>query len=89
MSEKKIDAKAEKDAAKKKKNKKNGVFSKIPKFFRECKGELKKIVWPTPAQTTKNFGVVLAVIIVIGVIVFALDRGLYALLGLVMNISAT
>jgi preprotein translocase subunit SecE len=36
-------------------------------------------------QTTKNFGIVIAVIVIMGLFIFALDSGLYALLGLVMG----
>ena len=25
-----------------------GFFKKLAKFFRDCKGEVKKVVWPTP-----------------------------------------
>lgn len=69
--------------------KKTNVFVKLFKYLRECVGELKKITWPTVSQTTKNFGIVLLVILVAGVLIFALDQGLYALLGLVMNVSGS
>ena len=69
--------------------KKTNVFVKLFKYLRECFGELKKITWPTVSQTTKNFGIVLLVILVAGVLIYALDQGLYALLGLVMNVSGS
>ncbi len=69
--------------------KKTNVFVKLFKYLRECIGELKKITWPTVSQTTKNFGIVLLVILIAGVLIFALDQGLYALLGLVMNVSGS
>ena len=65
--------------------KKKNVFSKISSFFRACVGEIKKITWPTVSQTTKNFGVVVLVILVAGLFIYGLDRGLYALLNLVMS----
>ena len=65
--------------------KKKNVFSKGASFFRSCIGEIKKITWPTPKNTTKNFFVVLVVIIVSGLFIYGLDRGLYALLNLVMS----
>ena len=68
--------------------KKKGVFSRISSFFRSCVGEIKKITWPTVAQTSKNFGVVVLVIIIAGIAISGLDRGLYALLHLVMNTGA-
>ena len=68
-----------------KSNKKPNVFKRIWNYLRECKGEIKKITWTHPKTATKNFFIVLVVIAVSGVFIFALDRGLYALLDLVMN----
>ena len=82
-------AAAKKSAKKPANNKKPNVFKRLWKYLLACKGELKKITWPTPKQTTKNFMIVLVVIIVMGLFIFALDRGLFALLGLVMGISQT
>ena len=65
--------------------KKKSVFAKAASFLRSCIGEIKKITWPTPKQTTKNFFIVLVVIIIAGLFIYALDRGLYALLNLVMS----
>lgn len=65
--------------------KKKNVFSKMTSFFRSCVGEIKKITWPTPANTTRNFFVVVVVILVSGLFIYGLDRGLYALLNLVMS----
>lgn len=88
---KKTDAKKAKDKSsakseKKSADKKPSVFSRIAKYFRECKSEVKKIVWPTPKATFKNMGIVLVVLIVVGLFIFVLDTGLIALLGLVMDI---
>ena len=79
-----------KKSAKKPANKKKpNVFKRLWKYLVACKGELKKITWPTPRQTTKNFFIVLAVIVIMGLFIFALDRGLFALLGLIMGMSQT
>ena len=67
--------------------KKPSVFSKIAKYFRECKSEVKKIVWPTPKATFRNMGIVLAVLVLIGLFIFVLDTGLVALLGLIMDMG--
>lgn len=64
---------------------KKSVFSRIKSFFRSCIGEIKKITWPTVPQTTKNFGIVVLVIVVATLLIYGLDRGLYALLNLVMR----
>ena len=58
------------------------------KFFRDCKAEIKKIVWPTPKATFRNMGVVLVAMIIIGLFIFALDTGFGALLGLIMDTAA-
>ena len=78
---------AKKAEAKKaaKNQKKPNAFVRLIKYLASCKGELKKITWPTPAQTTKNFGIVIAVIIIMGLFIFGLDTGLFKLLGLVMQ----
>ncbi len=68
--------------------KKPSVFSRIAKYFRECKSEIKKIVWPTPKATFRNMGIVLAVLIVVGLFVYGLDTGFVALLGLIMDIGS-
>lgn len=54
---------------------------KAGKFFRDCKGEIKKIVWPTPKNVFKNVGVVLATIILLGLFIFLLDTVFMNLLG--------
>ena len=88
MADKKLDAKKADVKKPAKKSKKPNVFKRLLKYLGACKGELKKIIWPSAKQTTKNFGIVIAVIVIAGLLIFALDRGLYALLGLVMNTAA-
>ncbi|MDE7389600.1 MAG: preprotein translocase subunit SecE [Lachnospiraceae bacterium] len=79
-------AKTDKKPSQKPSEKKPSIFSKIGKYFRECKSEIKKIVWPTPKATFKNMGVVLVVLIVVGLFIFGLDTGFGALLKLIMDI---
>ncbi len=68
---------------------KKNIFSKIFSFFRACIGEIKKISWPSALATTKNFGIVVLVIVIAGLFIFALDMGLYELLGLVMDTGSS
>lgn len=68
---------------------KKNFFSKMLSFFRACIGEIKKITWPAPLTTTKNFGIVVLVILIAGLFIFALDMGLYELLSLVMNTGSS
>ena len=82
-------AAAKKSSKKPANKKKPNVFKRLWKYLVACKGELKKITWPTPKQTTKNFGIVIAVSVVMGLFIFGLDRGLFFLLGKIMGISST
>ncbi|MDO4730818.1 MAG: preprotein translocase subunit SecE [Clostridia bacterium] len=68
-------------------NKVVSFFKKIGVFFRECKNEVKKIVWPTVGATFKNFGIVLSVVVIIGLFIFGLDTGLVALLEQFMSVA--
>ena len=61
--------KADKPKAKSDKEKKPGFFKRLGRFFRE----LKKVAWPTRADTMKKTGVVILCVIVVGVIVWIFD----------------
>lgn len=65
----------------------SAFLKKTGKFFRDCKGEMKKIVWPTKEAVFKNFGVVLVVILVATVFVSGIDFLFLNLLKLVMNVA--
>ena len=75
-------------AEEKKKGAVSRRFSAATKFFRDCKAEIKKIVWPTPKATCRTMGVVLVAMLIIGLFIFALDTGFGALLGLIMDTAA-
>ena len=45
----------------------------VAKFFKDLKGETKKIVWPGAKLVLKNTGIVLVVIFVCAIIIGALD----------------
>lgn len=68
-----VPSKKDAPAKEKKTEKKPGFFKKIAKYFRECKSEMKKIVWSSKKQTFNNTVVVIAAMIVIGAIVVGLD----------------
>ena len=53
--------------------KKQGLFAKMAKFFKEVKSEMKKVVWPTWSQTLRNTMIVIAVIIMVGVFLAIVD----------------
>ena len=57
----------------------------VVKFFRDLKGEFKKIVWPSKKQIINNTIVVIVAIIVCGVFIWAMDLGLSALMKLFLG----
>ena len=70
-------AAAEKKKAKKPANPNGNFFARagkaIIKFCKDLKGEIKKIVWPDAKTVFKSTAVVLAVVIVVGLIIFGID----------------
>ncbi len=85
-------AEAEK-ASKKKAGKSGGpnVFVRmgkaIAKFFKDLKGENKKIIWPNAKTVLKNSGIVLAVVIIIGAGIWLVDFALSAGVNAVLDIK--
>ena len=59
------------DKAKKSKDKK--PKRSIVKFFKDARSEFKKVVWPTPKETTHNTVVVLIVCGLAGIFIFGID----------------
>lgn len=78
-------AKAEK-ADKKDKDKKAAKVKKAKKgpikYLKDAKSEFKKVVWPTPKETTRNTIVVVVICLLAGLFVFGLD----SLFGLLNNL---
>lgn len=67
--------------------KKEGLWARIVRFLKDYRGELKKITWPTPKQTAKNTGIVLAAMVVIGLFVILLDLFFQQIIKLLSNIG--
>ena len=57
----------------KKKNWFARTWGAICRYFRELRSELKKVVWPTPAQVLKNTMIVLACVVVVGIFIWLFD----------------
>ena len=70
--EKKMDAKPAKPS-----QKKPNIFvracTKIKRWFKDMKVELKKVVWPTRKDTLKSTGVVILCVIVVGIFIWVFD----------------
>ena len=50
-------------------------------FFKDFKGECKKIVWPDATTVLKSTGVVLLVVTIVCIVVYGIDQGLSAGIG--------
>jgi preprotein translocase subunit SecE len=63
------------------------AWKRIKKFFKDEKGECKKVVWPSAKTVVKSSLVVLAVVLITGVVIFGIDQGLSALLMLLKQLA--
>lgn len=57
----------------------------IVRFFKDLKGETKKIVWPDAKMVVKSTGVVLATVLILGAGVWVLDFATSGAITAVMN----
>ncbi len=62
--------------------------SRIAKWFREMRSELKKVVWPTPKQVVNNTLIVIAAVLLMGVIIFCFDFLFTQLVQILINTFA-
>ena len=82
-----IAEKAPEKAKKEKKEKKNGFFKKVSRFFKDFRSEVKKIVWPTKKQVVNNTIVVFVEMGVVGAAIWIIDYVLGLLRALSLGIS--
>ncbi|MBD5129201.1 MAG: preprotein translocase subunit SecE [Ruminococcaceae bacterium] len=74
------------DKAKKSKDKKPAKKKKgIVKYFKDARSEFKKVVWPTPKETTHNTIVVLVMCAIAAVLIFGIDSLFGLLNGLLFH----
>ena len=59
-----------KDAKKKKDAKKP---NRVQRWFKDLRGELKKVTWPSARSVLKNVGVVIACVLIVGVCIWVFD----------------
>ena len=68
-------------------------FKSIPRFFKNFRGEVKKITWPDAKTVLKGTGVTIFCVAVVGIAVFLVDLGLTSgidgLRGLAENANTT
>ncbi|MCL2512937.1 MAG: preprotein translocase subunit SecE [Oscillospiraceae bacterium] len=61
------------------------IWAVIMRFIKDFRGTIKKVNWPDRKTVIKNFGVVLAVVLVIGAAIWIVDYALSSSIGGVMN----
>lgn len=73
----------------KKDDSKPGFFKRISKWFREMRSELKKVIWPTGKELTKNSLISLGMMLLSAIVIWGFDwlakivvKGLLSLGGL-------
>ena len=67
-------------------NKKQNVFKRIARWFREMKSELKKVVWTSKSQMVNNTLVVIACVVVVGIFIWIFDFAAGQLVTGIMNL---
>lgn len=72
---------------KKKKNVFASMGKNIKKFFKDLRGECKKVVWPDSKTVLKSTGIVLLCVFVLGLVIWGIDTGLSELIKLLVNAS--
>ena len=77
---------SKKAADKPAKEKKPGLFSRIARWFKELKAELKKVSWPSWKQTLNNTWVVIVCVIVVGVFIWVFDAAASGVVGALISL---
>lgn len=71
------------------KEKKGNIFARmgraIKKFFKDVKGECKKVVWPDSKTVLKSTGIVLLTVIIVGAVIGLIDLGLSRAVGAIVD----
>ena len=64
---------------------KKSLGARAVKYFKDVKGEMKKVVWPTFKQVKNNTIIVLIAIILVGILIWVLDFAFAKTLGTVVE----
>ena len=75
------------EVKKQSKSKKDNIFKKIGRKFKEVFSELKKVTWPDFKTVVKQTSVVLGVVVLFLVVITLMDFGLGELFKLVTGIN--
>lgn len=69
--------------------KKNGFFSRVARWFRELKSELKKVQWPSWKDTWKNTLTVIACVILVGIFLWCFDLVARWIVGALLDLAVS
>ncbi len=91
MSDKKekttAEVKKDKAPAKKKENAFKKMGPAIKKFFKDFKGEWKKVTWPSGKTVLNSSIVVIVIVAIVGVAIMLADNGLTAVIDALVNLA--
>lgn len=73
-------AESAKDANKPAAPKKVGFFGRIKNYLHDVRVELKRVTWPSPEERNSFTVAVMIMLVVFGVVIWAVDTGIVALL---------
>ena len=74
--------------AKKKENPFKAIGAKIKKFFKDFKGECKKVTWPSGKTVLNQSIVVIVIVAIVGVAVLGVDTGLSAIIDALVSLAS-
>lgn len=75
-------------AMEKKTGEKKNIFAPLMNYFKDVRGELRKVVWPTFKQVRKNTTVVLVVVVIVGLLIAGLDLAFHSFRNLLITNDA-
>lgn len=64
-----------------------GIFSKIGRYFRDMRGEVKKVVWPSKKQVINNTVIVIVMVIISSLLIGGFDAILSQVVNLLFNVA--
>ncbi len=68
-----VNSKKSQDKAKTPAKKKDKKPNCVARWFKDLRGELKKVTWPTGKDTLKNVGTVILCVLIVGVFIWVFD----------------
>ncbi len=61
------------------------IITRMTRFLKEARAELKKVTWPTPKEALASTSVVIVVVIILSIFLGIVDLGLTRIIRLVLS----